>query len=76
MIKDKMYSCPNCGEDFMITCQDYTYDIDSITWWYECDKCHAKWQEYYGLVYAGYQCDNRYYDEKGACTHDYSKAEN
>lgn len=72
MIKDRVYSCPNCGEEIMITCEDYACDMDSATWYYECDKCHTKWQEYFELVYAGYQCDRRYYDEKGVCTHDYN----
>ena len=74
-MKNRRYSCPKCGEEFMITCSDYVADWDSVTWYYECDKCQTQWKEYFELVYAGYVCDNRYYDEDGVCTYDDNEAE-
>lgn len=76
MIKERTNQCPKCGEEVMITCEDYNCDMNSAVWYFRCDKCDAEWEEYFDSIYVGYKCDRKYYDEKGVCTHDYSKAEN
>ena len=66
MTKDRAYKCPKCGEDVMISCEDYICDMDSAVWFYSCDKCGAGWAEHFDLVYTGYRYDFKSYDCNGA----------
>lgn len=62
--KEVLYVCPKCGSNHT-QLEDYEFDEDRIIMGMWCEECEAEWTECASLVYDGYYCNEKSYDERG-----------